>query len=106
MSLRAAALVLGRRSNLHALMGDCFGQKCAALAMTWDIHKINRPSRLRRAIGFDLDYLSTSKASPNDTGIVIIIITIICEVVIEHLKVDYSIKLFILNFEIAGSQLK
>jgi hypothetical protein len=70
------------------------------------IYKINRPSHLRRAIGFDLDYLSTSKASPNDTGIVIIIITIICEVVIEHLKVDYSIKLFILNFEIAGSRLK
>jgi len=29
---------------------------------------------LRRAIGFDLSYSSTSKASPNDTGIVIIII--------------------------------
>jgi len=45
--------------------------------MTWNIHKINRPSRLRRAIGFDLIYLSTSKASPNDTGIVIIAIIII-----------------------------
>ncbi len=39
-----------------------------------DLYKINRPSRLRRAIGFDLSYSSTSKASPNDTGIVIIII--------------------------------
>jgi hypothetical protein len=41
---------------------------------------------LRRAIGFDLDYLSTSKASPNDTGIVIIIVIIIGEevVVFEH----------------------
>ena len=48
------------------------------------LHKINRPSRLRRAIGFDLIYSSTSKASPNDTGIVIIII-IIGEVVgFEH----------------------
>jgi hypothetical protein len=42
--------------------------------MPFVLHKINRPSRVRRAIGFDLDYLSTSKASPNDTGIVIIII--------------------------------
>jgi hypothetical protein len=50
-----------------------------------DLDKINRPSRLRRAIRFDLSYLSTSKASPNDTGIVIIIIIIIGEVVvIEH----------------------
>jgi len=32
---------------------------------------------LRRAIGFELNYSSTSKASPNDTGIVIIIIIII-----------------------------
>jgi hypothetical protein len=31
---------------------------------------------LRRAIGFDLSTSSTSKASPNDTGIVIIIIII------------------------------
>ncbi len=53
--------------------------------MTCDIDKINRPSHLRRAIGFDLGYLSTSKASPNDTGIVIIVIIIIGEVVIvEH----------------------
>jgi hypothetical protein len=35
---------------------------------------------LRRAIGFDFSYLSTSKASPNDTGIVIIVIIIIGEV--------------------------
>jgi len=34
---------------------------------------------LRRAIGFDLSYSSTSKASPNDTGIVIIIVIIIGE---------------------------
>ena len=31
---------------------------------------------MRRSIWFDLDYLSTSRASPNDTGIVIIIIVI------------------------------
>jgi hypothetical protein len=54
----------------------------ALLAMTCDVDKINRPSRLRRAIGFDLSYLSTSKASPNDTGIVIIVIIIIGEVVV------------------------
>jgi hypothetical protein len=50
--------------------------------MTCDVDKINRPSRLRRAIGFDLSYSSTSKASPNDTGIVIIVIIIIGEVVV------------------------
>ena len=56
--------------------------------MTCVVDKINRPSRLRRAIGFDFSYLSTSKASPNDTGIVIIII--IGEVVsVEHGR-DYS----------------
>jgi len=49
------------------------------------IDKINRPSRLRRAIGFDLCYLSTSKASPNDSGIVIIVIIIVGEeFVFEH----------------------
>ena len=42
-----------------------------------DVDKINRPSRLRRAILFDLFYSSTSNASPNDTGIVIIIVIII-----------------------------
>jgi hypothetical protein len=51
--------------------------------MTCDIDKINRPSRLRRAIGFDLSYSSTSKASPNDTGIVIIVIIIVGEVVLN-----------------------
>jgi len=45
-----------------------------------DVDKINRPSRLRRAILFDLFYSSTSRASPNDTEIVIIIIIIIGEV--------------------------
>ena len=52
-----------------------------------DLYKINRPSRLRRAIGYDFSTSSTSKASPNDTGIVIIIIIIIGEVKIvgfEH----------------------
>ena len=38
------------------------------------LDKINRPSRLRRAIGFFKSLLLTSKASPNDIGIVIIII--------------------------------
>ena len=38
------------------------------------VDKINRPSHMRRAIWFDLSYLSTSKASPNDSGIVIVII--------------------------------
>ena len=32
---------------------------------------------MRRAIGFDLSYLSTSKASPNDLGIVVIVIIIV-----------------------------
>jgi hypothetical protein len=49
------------------------------------LYKINRPSRLRRAIGFDLDFLSTSRASPNDMEIVIIVIVIGEEVVtVEH----------------------
>ena len=43
------------------------------------VDKINRPSRVRRAIWFDLSYLSTSKASPNDSGIVIVIIVVIGE---------------------------
>jgi hypothetical protein len=72
-----------RRSNL-LIIEDCFVAKERLLAMTWDIHKINRPSRLRRAIGFDLDYPSTSKASPDDTGIVIVIIIVVGEVVVEH----------------------
>jgi hypothetical protein len=38
--------------------------------------KINRPSHMRWAIWFDFDYPSTSKASPNDTGIVIIVVVI------------------------------
>jgi len=42
-----------------------------------DVDKINRPSRLRRAILFDLFYSSTSKASPNDTGIIVIIIVVV-----------------------------
>jgi len=40
------------------------------------IDKINRPSHLRRAILFDLFTSSTSRASPNDSGIVIIIIIV------------------------------
>jgi len=48
--------------------------------VTQDIDKINRPSRVRRAIWFDLGCLSTSRASPNDTWIVIIVIIIIGEV--------------------------
>jgi hypothetical protein len=43
----------------------------------YSIHKINRPSRVRRAIWFDLGCLSTSRASPNDRGIVIIVIIIV-----------------------------
>jgi len=40
---------------------------------------------LRRAIGFDLSYISVSKASPNDLIIVIVFIIIIGEVVkISH----------------------
>jgi hypothetical protein len=43
-----------------------------------DIDKINRPSHLRRAIGlFSRTYFLTSYASPNDTGIVIVIIIVI-----------------------------
>jgi hypothetical protein len=41
-----------------------------------NVDKINRPSHVRRAIWFDLSYLSTSKASPNDSEIVIVIIVI------------------------------
>jgi len=40
---------------------------------------------LRRAIGFDLDYPSTSHASPNDPAIVIIVVIVIGEgIVLEH----------------------
>jgi len=62
--------------------------------MTCDIHKINRPSRLRRAILFDLSYSSTCKASPNDAEIVIVIIIIIIgeEIIVEHCVADYSTK--------------
>ena len=61
-----------------------------------DLYKINRPSRLRRAIGFDLSYLSTSKASPNDTGIVIIVIIIAIGKLdaVVHRGADYSTELF------------
>ena len=49
------------------------------------LDKINRPSHLRRAICFDLSYLSTSKASPNDTRIVNIIIIVIGKLdVVNH----------------------
>jgi hypothetical protein len=45
--------------------------------MTDVIDKINRPSLLRWAIGFLFcSYFSTSKASPNDSKIVIIVIII------------------------------
>ena len=48
---------------------------------------------MRRAIRFDLSYLSTSKASPNDTGIVIIIIIMIGKLdVVDHRVADYSTK--------------
>jgi hypothetical protein len=46
----------------------------------WQVvtNKINRPSLVRWAIGFLLcSYLSTSKASPNDSEIVIIVIIIV-----------------------------
>ena len=52
-----------------------------------DLYKINRPSRLRRAIWFDLRYSSTSRASPNEMKIVIIIIIVVIigeDIVIEH----------------------
>lgn len=45
--------------------------------MTLVIDKINRPSRLRWAIGLTFVYSSTCKASPNDPGIIVIIIVII-----------------------------
>jgi hypothetical protein len=46
----------------------------------------NRPALSRRAIGFDLSYPSTSKASPNDTEIVIVIIIIIIgeDMAVQH----------------------
>jgi len=40
-------------------------------------YKINRPSLVRRAIGFVQNYLLTSKASPNDSGIVIVVIIVV-----------------------------
>jgi hypothetical protein len=56
--------------------------------MTDVIDKINRPSLLRWAIGFLLrTYFSTSKASPNDSKIVIIVIII---VVGEEMQVLHS----------------
>ncbi len=57
------------RKYSSSLRGACF------LARTGCLYKINRPSRLRRAIGFDLSYLLTSKASPDNRGIIIIIIS-------------------------------
>ncbi|MDP1547235.1 MAG: hypothetical protein Q8L87_14575 [Anaerolineales bacterium] len=61
------------------------------------VYKINRPSRLRRAIGFDLRYPSTSKASPNDTGIIIIIVIVIIGEVsaVQHRGADYSTDLIL-----------
>jgi hypothetical protein len=59
-----------------------------------EIYIKNRPSHSRRAIGFDLSYPSTSKASPNDTWIVIIIIIIGEVVVVKHRGADYSTELF------------
>jgi hypothetical protein len=54
--------------------------RASALATTDVIDKINRPSLLRWAIGFLLGtYFSTSKASPNDSKIVIIVIIIVGE---------------------------
>ena len=36
--------------------------------MTWDVYKINRPSRLRRAIGFDLDFRQLAVLRPTIQG--------------------------------------
>jgi hypothetical protein len=48
-----------------------------------NLDKINRPSLLRWAIGFLFSsYFSTSKASPNDAEIVIVIIIVVGEAVI------------------------
>jgi hypothetical protein len=50
--------------------------------MTDVIDKINRPPLLRWAIGFFFrSYFSTSKASPNDLRIVIVVIIIVGEAV-------------------------
>jgi hypothetical protein len=47
---------------------------------------------MRRAIMFDLFYSSTSRASPNDSGIVIIIIVIVIGKLdaVVHRGADYS----------------
>jgi hypothetical protein len=51
--------------------------------MTYVIDKINRPSLLRWAIGFLFcSCFSTSKASPNGSEIVIVIIIVVGEAVI------------------------
>ena len=55
--------------------------------MTFVIDKTNRPSLLRWAIGFLLGtYFSTSKASPNDSKIVIIVIIVVG----EEMRVQHS----------------
>jgi len=41
------------------------------------IDKINRPSLVRRAIGFVQNYFLTGKASPNNPGIVIVVIIVV-----------------------------
>lgn len=54
----------------------------------------NRPAHLRWAIWFDLFYLSTSNASPDDFIIVIIIIIIVIgklDASVVHRVADYSI---------------
>jgi hypothetical protein len=49
-----------------------------------NLDKINRPSRLRWAIGLTSVYSSTCKASPNDSGIIVIIITVGEEIFFLH----------------------
>jgi hypothetical protein len=58
-------------------------------AMTYVLDKINRPSLLRWAIGFLFcSYFSTSKASPNDSKIVIVVIIIVISEAVDILHSD------------------
>ena len=69
----------GHKGHEETLEGDITLSPCSSFVLfvsfvVKDVDKINRPSLMRWAIWFDFRFLSTGQASPNDTGIVIIII--------------------------------
>jgi hypothetical protein len=75
------------RTTTKTLLSGCSSLnrrllRASAPAITDAVDKINRPSLLRWAIGFLLGtYFSTSKASSNDSKIVIVVIIIVGETV-------------------------